>query len=67
MENLIPFEIITDRQTRKKRDIGFITIEDHDPVDKIVLQKYHTTSGLCADKKHRKPKVLGVAEEGILL
>uniref|UniRef100_A0A5F9CBH0 Heterogeneous nuclear ribonucleoproteins A2/B1 n=1 Tax=Oryctolagus cuniculus TaxID=9986 RepID=A0A5F9CBH0_RABIT len=36
-------EIITDRQTGKKR--GFVTFDDHDLVDKMVLQKYHTING----------------------
>lgn len=30
-------EIVTDGQSGKKRGFGFITFEDHDPVDKIVL------------------------------
>lgn len=47
MENLIPFEVITDRQSGKKRGTGFITFDDHDAVDKIVLWKDHTT---CAQK-----------------
>lgn len=36
-ERLIPLEIITGRQSGKKRGIGFITFDDHVPVDKIVL------------------------------
>ncbi|ELK00775.1 Heterogeneous nuclear ribonucleoproteins A2/B1 [Pteropus alecto] len=35
-------EIIIDRQSGKKRGFGFVTFDDHDPADKIVLQKYHT-------------------------
>jgi RNA recognition motif-containing protein len=42
-------EIITDRQSEKKRGFGFVTFDDHDPVDKIVLQKYHTINGHNAE------------------
>ncbi|XP_076961272.1 heterogeneous nuclear ribonucleoproteins A2/B1-like [Callospermophilus lateralis] len=42
-------EIITDRQSGKKRGFGFVTFDDHDPVDKIVLQKYHPINGHSAE------------------
>ena len=42
-------EIITDRQPGKKRGFGLVTFDDRDPVDKIVLQKYHTINGHNAD------------------
>uniref|UniRef100_A0A8C6FWR6 RRM domain-containing protein n=1 Tax=Moschus moschiferus TaxID=68415 RepID=A0A8C6FWR6_MOSMO len=42
-------EIITDRQSGKKRGFGFVTYDDHDPVDKIVLQKYNTINGHNAE------------------
>uniref|UniRef100_A0A8C5KUB7 RRM domain-containing protein n=1 Tax=Jaculus jaculus TaxID=51337 RepID=A0A8C5KUB7_JACJA len=52
-------EIITDRQSGKKRgfgfvtfdDHGFVTFDDHDPVDKIVLQRYHTINGHNAEAR----------------
>ncbi|XP_052020629.1 heterogeneous nuclear ribonucleoproteins A2/B1-like [Apodemus sylvaticus] len=47
--NIETIEIITDRQSGKKRGFGFVTFEDHDPVDKIVLQKYHTINGHNAE------------------
>ncbi|ELV10942.1 Heterogeneous nuclear ribonucleoproteins A2/B1 [Tupaia chinensis] len=65
-------EIITDWRSGKKRGFGFVTFDDHDPVEKIVLQKYHTINGHNAEvrkalsnKKCRKSKVLGVGEEAI--
>ncbi|XP_057708163.1 heterogeneous nuclear ribonucleoprotein A3 isoform X1 [Corythoichthys intestinalis] len=35
-------EIMEERQTGKKRGFCFVTFDDHDTVDKIVAQKYHT-------------------------
>ncbi|KAG5198395.1 hypothetical protein JEQ12_008085 [Ovis aries] len=42
-------EIITERQSGKKRGFGFVRFDDHDPMDKIVLQKYHTINGHNAE------------------
>uniref|UniRef100_A0A2K5DVV6 Heterogeneous nuclear ribonucleoprotein A3 n=1 Tax=Aotus nancymaae TaxID=37293 RepID=A0A2K5DVV6_AOTNA len=45
-------EVMEDRQSGKKRGFAFVTFDDHDTVDKIVVQKYHTINGHnCEAKK----------------
>ncbi|CAN9516089.1 unnamed protein product [Ophioblennius macclurei] len=34
-------DIMTDRTSGKKRGFAFVTFDDHDSVDRIVIQKYH--------------------------
>ncbi|XP_053453095.1 heterogeneous nuclear ribonucleoprotein A1-like [Nycticebus coucang] len=38
-------QIMTDRGSGKKTGFAFVTFDDHDSVDKIVIQKYHTVNG----------------------
>ncbi|KAK7797715.1 hypothetical protein U0070_020799 [Myodes glareolus] len=35
-------EVMEDRQSGKNRGFAFVTFDDHDTVDKIFVQKYHT-------------------------
>ncbi|XDA76479.1 hypothetical protein R6Z07F_006622 [Ovis aries] len=57
--NINAIEIISDRESGRKRGFGFVTFDDHDPVDKLVLQKYHTINGYHAEMDtHSEPKEL---------
>ncbi|KAI5093192.1 heterogeneous nuclear ribonucleoprotein A1 isoform X3, partial [Silurus meridionalis] len=37
--------IMTEKNSDKRRGFAFVTFEDHDSVDRIVIQKYHTVNG----------------------
>lgn len=38
-------DIMTDKVSERKRVFALVTFDNHDSVDKIVIQKYHTVSG----------------------
>uniref|UniRef100_A0A8C5MK51 RRM domain-containing protein n=1 Tax=Leptobrachium leishanense TaxID=445787 RepID=A0A8C5MK51_9ANUR len=58
-------EIMTDRGSGKKRGFAFITFDDHDSVDKIVIQKYHTINDHnCEVRKALSKQEMATASVG---
>uniref|UniRef100_A0A8D1Y503 Heterogeneous nuclear ribonucleoprotein A3 n=1 Tax=Sus scrofa TaxID=9823 RepID=A0A8D1Y503_PIG len=49
-------EVMEDRQSGKKRGFAFVTFDDHDTVDKIVVQKYCTINGHNCEVKRALSK-----------
>ncbi|KAF7662749.1 hypothetical protein LDENG_00227160 [Lucifuga dentata] len=49
-------DIMTDRMSGKKRGFAFVIFDDHDAVDRIVIQKYHTINGHNCEVRKALPK-----------
>lgn len=49
--NIESVDVIMDKETRKKRGFGFITFDDYDAVDKLVLLKHHNIAGYRVEVK----------------
>ncbi|XP_061531467.1 heterogeneous nuclear ribonucleoprotein A1-like [Phycodurus eques] len=49
-------EIMNDRITGKKRGFAFVTFDDHDAVDRIVIQKYHTINSHNCEVRKALPR-----------
>jgi len=64
--NIEQTDIIMDKETRKKRGFGFITFDDYDAVDKLVLLKHHNIAGFRVEVKKAvsKQEMQGAMEGG---
>ncbi|VDP01974.1 unnamed protein product [Soboliphyme baturini] len=49
--NISEVEIKVDQQTGKKRGFAFVTFDDYDPVDRVVLARSHIINGKRCDVK----------------
>lgn len=54
--NVIEAVVMKEKETSKSRGFGFVTFDDYDPVDKIILEKHHTINGINVHTQKALPK-----------
>ena len=54
--NITDCVIMRDKEKNTSRGFGFITFDDYDPVDKVIIEKHHTINGLALQCQKALPK-----------
>ncbi|RMZ93782.1 heterogeneous nuclear ribonucleo s A2 B1 isoform X2, partial [Brachionus plicatilis] len=54
--NVTDCAIMRDKEKNTSRGFGFITFDDYDPVDKIIIEKHHIVNGLTLQCQKALPK-----------
>lgn len=55
--NIMNINIVAHKDTGKRRGFAFVEYDDYDPVDKIVLKKFHTIKDKRIEAKKAIPKI----------